>query len=275
MLNRSELKSRAKAAFKGKYWWTFAACLAVSAIIAILGGGSLLSSGFTPGFTISLNGFIDGYNSGYHDIESEYYYIDSELNDGIFAVLSVIILVLILVFGIISVVGICKSIFISDPLKVGLRSYFMNNRENKAEFKDIFSVFVGGKYLNTVGTVFTTNLFVFLWSLLFVIPGIYHKYVYWLVPYICAGNPDVSASEARRLSRVMTEGYKLEIFVLELSFIGWRLLGGALIFGNHFIEPYIQATYAELYAELRDKAVANGKIKPEEVGLPIENVFEY
>lgn len=299
MINRTELKSKAKAAFKGKYWKVFAACLVVSAIVAILGGGSLLGSGLVgPSFTLSLNGlnnstsdvvisedeyfgdyygdgyFGDGYYYDYYEGEFVDPYIDAEFTDGFVAVLAVVALIFILVFGVISVVGIVKNIFIVNPLNVGLRSYFMNNRENKEEFKDVFSAFTNGKYLNTVGTVFTTNLFVSLWSLLFVIPGIYHKYVYWMVPYLCAKRPDISASEARRLSRAITDGYKLEIFVLELSFLGWRILGSIVIFGNYFIEPYIQATYAELYAELRDKAIISGKIRPEEVGVTVTNVFE-
>ena len=279
MINRTELKSKAKAAFKGKYWRVFAACLIVSAIVAVLGGGNILSSGLTgPSFTFSLSGLgtpdttviVDGNEYYYQDP-----YVDAEITDSLFAVLTAVGLVVVLVCIVVLIIRTIKNIFIVNPLNVGLRSYFMNNRENEEEFKDVFSAFTDGNYMTTVGAVFTTNLFVSLWSLLFVIPGIYHKYVYWMVPYICAEKPGISGSEARRISRAITDGYKLEIFVLELSFIGWRILGSALIFGNYFIEPYIQATYAELYVELRDKAILGGKIRPEEVGLPVCNEFEY
>ncbi len=270
MINRSELKSKAKAAFKGKYWWTFAACLVVSAITAFLGGGRLVGTGLIgPSFTLQLSD-LGGHN---HDLGSDYYYIDAEITDALAAFLMIFAVILVFAVGIASVVGAVKSIFILDPLGVGLKSYFLKNRENKADFKDVFAGFTSGKYLSTVGTLFTTKFLVFLWSLLFIIPGIYHKYVYWLVPYICAENPGVSASDARRLSRIMTDGYKLEIFVLELSFLGWRILGGAIIFGNHFVEPYVQATYAELYAELRDRAFSSGKISREELGLSVDDIF--
>lgn len=281
MINRSELKSRAKAAFKGKFWKVFAACAVVMVLTATLVGGSALGSAFAgPTFTVNLGESLYEFNSltSSESVNGETIfndpYMDAEVTEELLLFSTVIVLILLFVSSILSVVVAIKNILIVNPLNVGLKSYFMNNRKGSADFKDLFSGFTNGKYSSTVCTVFTTNLIVFLWSLLLVVPGIYYKYVYWLVPYICAENPGVSSSDARKLSKAMTDGYKLEIFVLELSFIGWYLLGKFVIFGSYFVEPYFQATYAELYAELRDRAIANGKIKPEEVGLAVPNIYE-
>ena len=74
-----------------------------------------------------------------------------------------------------------------------------------------------------------------------------------------AENPDMEWRRALALSRQMTSGCKFDIFVLHLSFIGWCLLGTlALGIGLLFVGPYIEATFAELYATLRRKALERG-----------------
>jgi uncharacterized membrane protein len=95
------------------------------------------------------------------------------------------------------------------------------------------------------------GFFTMLWSLLFFIPGIIKMYAYSMAPYILAEHPEMTAREALRESIRMTEGYKMELFVLQLSFIGWALLG-VLTFGLLYIwlYPYIYATTAGFYLEL-------------------------
>jgi uncharacterized membrane protein len=92
---------------------------------------------------------------------------------------------------------------------------------------------------------------------------------YSMVPYILADNPRIGARRALRLSISMTYGYKSKIFVLGLSFIGWLLLA-VLTFGIglFFLEPYMRATFAELYVVLRANALQNGLCAPQELGLP-------
>lgn len=85
----------------------------------------------------------------------------------------------------------------------------------------LFYGFKSGAYLNTVFTMFMMNLFIFLWSLLLVVPGIIKSYQYRMVPYIMAENPQMNYRDALALSSRMTEGHKLELFILELSFVGW------------------------------------------------------
>lgn len=99
---------------------------------------------------------------------------------------------------------------------------------------------------------------IFLWSLLFVIPGVIKALAYSQSFYIKAENPKMSASEALALSEKMTYGYKMDIFVLYLSFIGWDLLCG-ITFGlaGLYVAPYFHLTMTQLYLYLKESYRAN------------------
>lgn len=102
---------------------------------------------------------------------------------------------------------------------------------------------------------FLVGLFTFLWSLLFVIPGIVKSFSYSMAMYILAENKGKSALECINESKAMTDGHKMDLFVLNLSFIGWILLGG-ITFGIAFIwvMPYMNATFANAYQNLKPVA---------------------
>ena len=102
--------------------------------------------------------------------------------------------------------------------------------------------------------MFLKNLFIALWTLLFIVPGIIKMYSYRLVPYILKEHPELTGTQAITLSRKMMNGHKADAFVLDLSFLGWILLSALTcgILHIFYVGPYIQATDAELY-----KAVAN------------------
>ncbi len=87
------------------------------------------------------------------------------------------------------VVGVLFSVFVSNPVTVGKCRYFMESRVGNAPFSSLFSAFGGPAYRNVVKVMFMKNLFIFLWSLLFVIPGIYKAYQYRMVDYLMAENP--------------------------------------------------------------------------------------
>ena len=147
------------------------------------------------------------------------------------------------------------NIFVGYPVLVGMNRFFMENRINGSKIGRIFWVFKSGNYFNVVKIMFLMNLKIFLWSLLFIIPGIVKSYEYYMVPYILAENPQISCERAFELSKQMTKGEKWKIFVLGISFIGWIIVGFlCCCVGQFFVQPYIEATYAELYQVMREKA---------------------
>lgn len=103
---------------------------------------------------------------------------------------------------------------------------------------------------------FLVGLFTFLWSLLFVIPGIIKAFEYSMSMYVLAENKGKPALECIAESKKLTKGHKMELFVLGLSFIGWGLLC-AITFGIAYIwvGPYMNATYANVYKSLKPATV--------------------
>ena len=98
------------------------------------------------------------------------------------------------------------------------------------------------------------GLFLFLWFLLLVIPGIIKSFSYMMTYYILRDEPELSPLQAITKSRRMMDGHKGEAFVLGLSFIGWILLGIVTLFiGFLWIIPYIGVTYAHFYNTIREK----------------------
>lgn len=118
------------------------------------------------------------------------------------------------------------------------------------EAKDAFSGF--DDFWSAFKVNFLVGLFTFLWSLLFVIPGIIKSISYSMSMYILAENKGKSAMECINESKQMTDGHKMELFVLGLSFIGWALLG-MLTCGILYIwlVPYVNATYMNAYNSLK------------------------
>lgn len=94
------------------------------------------------------------------------------------------------------------------------------------------------------------GLFVLLWSLLFIIPGIIASYRYALAFYILRDNPQMSASEALNESKRLMDGYKMDLFLLGLSFIGWALLCILTLgIGLLWLGPYMNTAYTNFYEE--------------------------
>lgn len=99
-----------------------------------------------------------------------------------------------------------------------------------------------------------TGIFTFLWSLLFIIPGIIKRYSYSMAPYILAENPEMTAKEAIEKSKQITNGHKFDLFVLELSFILWMLLT-VFTFGiaGIYVIPYMSVTTANFYNSIKEQ----------------------
>lgn len=100
-----------------------------------------------------------------------------------------------------------------------------------------------------------TGLYTFLWALLLIIPGIVKSYSYAMAPFILAEHPDMTANQAITASKQMMDGHKLELFFLDLSFLGWVLLNLLTLgIGSLFLMPYIAAARASFYRNLCPRA---------------------
>ena len=150
-----------------------------------------------------------------------------------------------------SILGILYTIFIGNVIVVGKNGYFIKNHNDNPELSEIFNGFKGN-YLNVVKIMFLMDLKTLLWLFLFIVPGLIKAYEYSMIPYLLAENPDLSASQAFSLSKQMTTGQKMDLFVLDLSFIGWGFLGLICCgIGLLFVQPYPEATKAEVYLILK------------------------
>ncbi|OUQ40978.1 hypothetical protein B5E66_00670 [Faecalibacterium sp. An121] len=167
--------------------------------------------------------------------------------------------------------ALCWTILVSPAIQVGLNRYLLFNRTAPARLGMLFSSFTYG-YWNTVWVMFLLNLKIVLWSLLLIVPGIVKSYQYRFVGWLLAENPGMDASRAFEISTMMTDGEKWNIFVLDLSFLGWNLLGSLLLgIGVLFVQPYTSTTNAELYAAMRAKVIASGYVTEAELqGAPID-----
>ena len=158
-------------------------------------------------------------------------------------------------------------IFIDYPMLVNVYGcYIKIYRKKKTSASEVVSK-LSVNYMRKVGGMFWMLLFEFLWMLLLIIPGFIMGYAYSMTPFILADRPNVTARQALKLSMRMTKGYKLKLFVLDLSWIGWGILN-ILTLGILWIVysgPYKLTTLAGYYIELRDQSVASGAIDRSEL----------
>lgn len=173
------------------------------------------------------------------------------------------VLVMAILAAVASVPGIgsIASYFII-PVSLGLTLYIVGLIDGgKPSITDIFTnAFDGRYYLRRVGGYAWMMLFTFLWSLLFAIPGIVKAYSYALTPYILAKYPEVQAKEALKVSMKIMDGKKAELFVLQLSFIGWAMLAGITfgLLGIFFVIPYMAITDTLWFKRTMESAIETG-----------------
>ena len=163
-------------------------------------------------------------------------------------------------------VSICVAIFFLNILIVGMKKMFLRARiTRKADIADMFGMF--SSYGSVMKTMFFYDLYIWLWSLLFIIPGIIKTYSYYMVPYILAENPGISTDRAFEISKRTMDGEKGKAFYMHLSFLGWYILGFfACCIGIMFVNPYANATYAEFYAYVKQKSLSTGIATPADYG---------
>ena len=171
-----------------------------------------------------------------------------------FAIIALIYLAISAVGGSLSWLGIgAIALFIvSGPLELSMAIISTNVvRGQEIKVEDTFS---GFKNMGSALVLWLlNNIFIFLWSLLFIIPGIIKAYSYSMSFYILRDHPEMSQDEARRTSMAMMRGNKWRLFCLDFSFIGWAILC-MLTFGilSVWVMPYSMTAHAEFYQSLVD-----------------------
>ena len=216
--------------------------VAVGLVASILGG--IGSNG--PEFKVNINGsnismnfnmagqtiYSTGTNGG----------INSEIGAFILASLPIIIIVALFMAVVYFVLG--------SFVGVGYAKFNLNLVDKKnAAFENLFEYFSHWK--TTTITRLLRALYTFLWSLLFIIPGIVAGFSYAMTDYILAEDPELTADEAISQSKSIMMGNKWRFFCLQFSFIGWDILATlAFGIGHLWLTPYKQAAYAAFYREV-------------------------
>ncbi len=140
------------------------------------------------------------------------------------------------------------------PLTLGLAMTMLHlvRRTKSVGVEDLFSAFNSTYYWKSMGLGVLMWIYTFLWSLLFIVPGIIKSYSYFLAPYILADNPEISAEEAICRSMHLMNGHKMQLFLMSLGYVGLAMLSALLLFiPMLWLVPYYNAVYAKFYEEVK------------------------
>ena len=147
------------------------------------------------------------------------------------------------------------SILLGAVVSLGLCQYNLKMIDGEMpELGILFSNF--SNWSKAVWLVIRRGLFVFLWALLLVIPGIIKSYAYAMSVFVLSENPEISPKEAMEVSQKIMQGNKWRLFCLQLSFIGWDILNlFTLGIGSLWLGPYKNAAFASFYDEVSRKPI--------------------
>ena len=223
-----EHRARARAALRGNW---------VTAVLVFLVAGLLSGDSDSPSFNFNLN--IEAGHVDFSLSQNLEQFLEGTLGLAMPLVLTVSLVLLVARLALGGVMG------------VGRATYSLNLIDGvEAEFADLFVGF--RRFYDALIMNVVSILMVFLGMLLFVVPGIILGYAYAMAPYILAETPDISGTEALRLSRQMMKGHKWELFWLELTFIGWSILAAfTLGLGNLALAPYQGVSKASFYRDVK------------------------
>lgn len=144
-------------------------------------------------------------------------------------------------------------IFLIFPLSIGLSNAFLlllERGDNHLTTNTFHIAFT--QYWHKVWGYVLMCIFIFLWSLLLLIPGIVKSFAYAMTPYILEEQPELSANEAINLSNAMMKGHKFDLFYLYLGFLGWGILAVCTFgIGFFWLTPYMQTATAAFYREVK------------------------
>ena len=220
-MDTSEIRRKAREHLQSNW----ALSIGIAAVACLL-GGLLLGSRFLPEINIHL---AKEFALSLPRVIELTKHIRIELKDGLIA------LVPFLLGGV---------------LQLGYARFLLKQHDGKAlDFNDLFSQF--DRFGTGFAQDFLRTLYTFLWSLLLIVPGIVAALSYAMTPFILEEHPELTASEAIARSKALMDGHKMDLFILNLTFLGWDILCALTAnIGRLFLNPYKNAAYAVFYREI-------------------------
>lgn len=230
----ADFRAIARSALRGR--WFIA--VMVTLVATVLGG--IDSGGPKIKFNVSQSGVSANLTVAGQTVFS------TSGNPGITALLAGGILYLVLAALVVAAIW----LFLGSVVGVGYSRFTLQLVDGgDAGFENLFQYFPYWK--NAVCTRLLAGLYIFLWSLLLIIPGIIASYSYAMTEYILAEHPEMRAGEAIAASKEMMYGNRWRLFCLHLSFIGWAILCALTLgIGNLWLNPYKNVSEAAFYREI-------------------------
>ena len=283
---RKEIKEKGKNTFKANFW----KCVATALILAIVGGGS--AGAFGGGGNAFSHRDEDGNTHTIDVVDADWNFeFDTDMDEnGVGLVLdtgnddqaeaeadvaeaqdeieaareeletmeipteAMIAFAVVMAVASLFILAIALAVdaFIANPLELGCKRFFRRNLDEPAAMSNIAFAF-DSNYKNTCKTMFLRDVYIVLWSLLFVIPGIIKSYEYKMIPYLLSENPEMTTEQAFAESKKLMTGNKWKAFVLDLSFILWDIASAATcgLLGLFWVAPYKASTQAALYEAIK------------------------
>jgi hypothetical protein len=283
---RKEIKEKGKNTFKANFW----KCVATALILAIVGGGS--AGAFGGGGNAFSHRDEDGNTHTINVVDADWNFeFDTDMDEnGVGLVLdtgnddqaeaeadvaeaqdeieaareeletmeipteAMIAFAVVMAVASLFIMAIALAVdaFIANPLELGCKRFFRRNLDEPAAMSNIAFAF-DSNYKNICKTMFLRDVYIVLWSLLFVIPGIIKSYEYKMIPYLLSENPEMTTEQAFAESKKLMTGNKWKAFVLDLSFILWDIASAATcgLLGLFWVAPYKASTQAALYEAIK------------------------
>ena len=145
------------------------------------------------------------------------------------------------------------------PLSLGfvITAMHFTRRTKSVGVGDLFSAFNSTFYWKSMGLGILLWIYTFLWSLLFIIPGIIKGCSYFLAPYILVDNPEITTEEAICRSMRLMEGHKMQLFLMSLGYFLLAMLSSLLLFiPLLWLVPYYTVAYVKFYEEVKRSQIA-------------------
>jgi uncharacterized membrane protein len=177
----------------------------------------------------------------------------------------VIYILISIVLQIIPIFGPIAGLIISGPFALGLSIFLLNiSRNQEAKLEQIFHGF--NNFGTSLGAYLLMILFIILWLLLLIVPGIIAALSYSMTFFIIADDPSIGPMDAIDKSKKMMYGYKWKYFCLGLRFLGWALLCILTLgIGFLWLIPYMQVSCCKFYDDIKNNPIASENLESQSV----------